>query len=183
MSHSARPRDVSSQAMWSLSVARAAALASIAMTACAPARPAPPVLSALPEFALTDHEGIPFTLQQAKGRPWVVDFIFTRCAGACPLMTAQLGRLVPQLPAGTGLLSISVDPTYDPPAVLAAYAKEHHAGPAWKFLTGAPAAVYALSTEGFKLAAMPLPAGEASADGPFLHSQKFVLVDSQARIR
>ena len=62
------------------------ALGAVALS-CASRRPAPPVLSTLPAFSLTDQDGRPFSLEQMKGRPWIVDFIFTHCANTCPSTT------------------------------------------------------------------------------------------------
>lgn len=142
-----------------------------------------PVYWPVPAFSLVDQEGRTWTLGDLAGVPWVADFIFTRCAGVCPGMTARMARLSTKLPAGTRLVSITVDPTHDTPAVLARYARDFEAGPHWLFLTGERDALYSLAVAGFKLEAMEAPAGAPVADGPFLHSSKFVLVDGRARVR
>ena len=142
-----------------------------------------PIYWELPAFALVDQQGHRRTAADLAGHPWIADFIFTRCAGVCPAMTARMARLQPRVPAGTRLVSITVDPAYDTPEVLARYARDFEAGPAWLFLTGKRQALYGLAVDGFKLEAMETPAGAASADGPFLHSPKFVLVDGATRVR
>src|SRR5256885_602366 len=55
--------------------------------------PPPPRLGALPDFRLTERSGRPVGLADLRGTPWVADFIFTQCAGACPAMTARMARL------------------------------------------------------------------------------------------
>ena len=51
------------------------------------------------------------------------------------------------------LVSVSVDPEHDTPAVLRGYAEKLHAQPQrWDFLTGSKSAIYDLSRNGFKLA-------------------------------
>lgn len=147
--------------------------------------PVPPVLGELPEFQLTAHDGLAFTREGQRGRPFVADFIFTTCAGICPAMTARMAQLQPRLPEGFDIVSFSVDPEHDTPEVLARYGRDFKAGPAWRFVTGDRDALYRLATDGFKLAAMEVPAGErqAGGDGPFVHSSKFVLVDGAARVR
>jgi protein SCO1/2 len=143
-----------------------------------------PVHWPLPAFALVDQDGRPQTLGGLRGRPWIADFIFTRCGGVCPLLTARVAKLQPRLPAGTRIVSFTVDPEHDQPAVLARYARDVGAGPHWLFLTGPREDLYRLATDGFKLAAMELPAGDPrAADGPFLHSAKLVLVDGEGRVR
>jgi protein SCO1/2 len=75
------------------------------------------------------------------------------------------------------LVSISIDPEYDTPARLSAYATRFRADPdRWLFLTGSNAAVYRLAVDGFHL-------GVADPGGQAQHSSRFVVVDREARIR
>src|SRR5690606_7579516 len=46
----------------------------------------PPVLGRVPAFELTNRDGRQVTLADLAGRPWVADFIFTRCPASCPVM-------------------------------------------------------------------------------------------------
>jgi len=147
--------------------------------------PEPPRFSRLPEFRLVDGSGRPLALADLRGRPWVADFIFTRCGGTCPVMTARMARLRRDLPADIAFVSFTVDPAHDTPEVLTRYAAGFGADASWRFVTGAQKDLYDLSVGGFKLAAMEVPPGEQAAggDGPFLHSSKFVLVDGEGVIR
>jgi protein SCO1/2 len=157
-----------------------------AAAACTPAtKDGPPRFGRLPEFSLQDHFGHPVTLARLAGKTWVADFIFTRCAGACPAMTARMARLRREVPEEVAFVSFTVDPGHDTPEVLARHASAFTAGQGWLFVTGPQKDLYALSTGGFKLAAMEVPpdAHEAGGDGPFLHSSKFVLVDRGGEIR
>jgi protein SCO1 len=144
----------------------------------------PPRLFTLPEFTLVERSGRPATLSVLRGRPWIADFIFTRCAGVCPAMTARMAALHTRLAgAPVRFVSFSVDPGNDTPEILARYAAAAGAGADWWFVTGPMRDLHALSTEGFKLAAMENAPGAETADGPFLHSSKFVLVDGEGAIR
>jgi cytochrome oxidase Cu insertion factor (SCO1/SenC/PrrC family) len=147
--------------------------------------PEPPRMSALPAFRLTERSGRPLSLADLRGRPWVADFIFTQCAGACPAMTARMARLRRDLSTDVAFVSFTVDPAHDTPEVLARYAATFRADESWHFLTGAQKDLYDLSVGGFKLAAMEVPPADKAAggDGPFLHSSKFVLVDAEGVIR
>jgi protein SCO1/2 len=147
--------------------------------------PDPPRMGALPDFRLTERSGRPLSLADLRGRPWVADFIFTQCAGACPAMTARMARLRRDLSTDVAFVSFTVDPAHDTPEVLARYAATFRADESWHFLTGAQKDLYDLSVGGFKLAAMEVPPADKAAggDGPFLHSSKFVLVDAQGVIR
>jgi len=168
------------------SVPAAIALAALTAVACGRGTAAsePPRLFVVPEFTLVERSGRPATLGALHGRPWVADFIFTRCAGVCPAMTARMAALRARLAdAPVRFVSFSVDPANDTPEVLARYAAAAGASADWWFVTGPMRDLHALSTEGFKLAAMENAPGAETADGPFLHSSKFVLVDAEGAIR
>ncbi len=70
----------------------------------------------------------------------VINFIYTSCPDVCPLETARLSQLQAILGDRVGrdvfMYSITIDPDYDTPEVLAEYAKAYGAGPGWLFLTG-----------------------------------------------
>lgn len=139
----------------------------------------------LPDFRLVERSGRPFTRAGLAGKIWVADFIFTRCAGACPAMTARMARLRHEVPADVTFVSFTVDPANDTPETLTRYATTFRADERWLFVTGAQKDLYALSTGGFKLEAMEVPPEEqkGQGDGPFLHSAKFILVDGRGEIR
>lgn len=142
-------------------------------------------MGTLPDFRLVERSGRAVSRDDLRGRPWVADFIFTQCGGACPAMTARMARLRREVPAEVRLVSFTVDPAHDTPDVLTRYASAFDAGPSWLFVTGAQKDLYLLATGGFKLAAMEVPPAERSlgGDGPFLHSSKFTLVDAAGAIR
>ncbi|MGA1130385.1 MAG: SCO family protein, partial [Chthoniobacterales bacterium] len=48
-----------------------------------------PVIREVPGFVLTDQDGNTVTNEDLRGKIWIADFIFTRCKGPCPLMTAR----------------------------------------------------------------------------------------------
>jgi cytochrome oxidase Cu insertion factor (SCO1/SenC/PrrC family) len=141
------------------------------------------VLADAPPFSLLDQDGKTVTLETLKGKPWVADFVFTRCAGPCPMMTAKMSKLSKALGEGetradVRFVSVSVDPGNDTPAVLKEYADKFKADTSrWSFLTGEPDAVYAFAK---RMLVTALPASE---DKPIIHSEKFVLVDGAGKIR
>jgi protein SCO1/2 len=149
------------------------------------AAPPLPVLGEVPPFSLVDSHGAPVRAADLAGAPWIVDLVFTRCQLACPRMTEKLAALGPRLPGGVRRVSVSVDPTHDTPAVLAEYARLHHAeAPNWLFLTGEEAEMRRLAVEGLKLGVAPAPADDPRAAlEPVTHSTRFVLVDGAGRIR
>jgi protein SCO1/2 len=82
----------------------------------------------LPAVTLENQSGARFTLADLRGKWLLVDFIYTRCPAFCTVLGGDFAQLERQLagPIAQGrvqLLSISFDPTQDPPAQLAAYLK------------------------------------------------------------
>lgn len=142
----------------------------------------PPILGELPGFELVDHRGRSVGREELLGAPWVADLVFTRCALACPQMSAAMARLDRRLPRGVRLVSVSVDPEHDRPEVLADYAERYGASDRWRFLTGDAEAIRALAREGFKLG-VAAAEGEADPGLAIVHSDRFVLVDSAGRVR
>ncbi len=141
-----------------------------------------PDYGSVPDFALIDQRGAPIRRADLLDTVWVADFIFTRCAGQCPMMSAQLASLRTALRDTAGLLfiSFSVDPDYDTPAVLAAYAARYAAQAAqWRFVTGPKSSIWLLAHTGFHLGV----GEEGSAEEPITHSVRLVLVDRQGHIR
>ena len=150
-------------------------------------RPAPPpIFGHLPDFTLTNRDGRPVSLGDLAGKPFIADFIFTRCGVSCPLMTQRMAKLARELPRAKEIrfVSFTVDPAYDTPAVLDAYARRQNAPPSWLFLTGDRDRIFRLSRKGFLLGIEPNPPPGAAAPGELiLHSTRFVLVDGKGRLR
>lgn len=143
-----------------------------------------PVLGVVPEFELIEASGAKISRADLGGKLWIADFVFTSCAASCPKMTAEMARLQ-KSESDVGdlrLVSFSVDPETDTPEVLRGYAARHQADPSrWLFVTGDPAKLRGLAIDGFRI---PVGAGDpAQGDAAIIHSDRFVLVDRQARIR
>lgn len=152
--------------------------------------PPPPVLGAVPAFALTDRDGSTITNDDLAGAPYVSDFFFTRCVSICPRLTQQMQHIATELDRRLGadhrvrLVSFSVDPEHDTPAVLDAYARRFNPSPRWHFLTGERDAVYELIGGGFKLMVDDTPDPDRMLPGEdILHSNRLVVVDGDGRIR
>ncbi len=147
--------------------------------------PAPKASRELPDFTLTavTIDGTsPFDRRTLRGRVWIADFVYTRCAGPCPMLTANMAGLQKRLPKSIGLLSFTVDPDHDSPEVLTLYARKFGADPQrWFFLTGEKSELIRLVRDGFLL---PVVENAAALPGErFAHSTKFVLIDAAARVR
>lgn len=101
--------------------------------------------SAMPAFNLVDEQGRALTLESIRGKYTVITFIFTRCPVPeyCPAMALKFAALQRGLVTGGSamdnvrLLSITLDPEFDRPEILAAYGAAVGANPAiWNFATG-----------------------------------------------
>jgi protein SCO1/2 len=144
-------------------------------------------LGQVPNFSLTDQRGTSVTQRDLLGSVWVANFVFTRCRSVCPMLTAKFqafqGKLGPT--PGVRFISISVDPEYDTPQVLAEYAQRFGADPQrWQFLTGPLKEIEHTVVQGFKVHRGD---PETSAADPTLieimHGEHFVLVDRAGVIR
>jgi protein SCO1/2 len=155
---------------------------------------------AAPAFTLTDQLERPVSSDMFRGKVVVADFIYTSCTDICPLLSTQMQALQERLRqesllgSHVQLLSFSVDPARDTPAVLRTYAERHKADPdAWRFLTGPEETVKPLIVDGFHLGVQALPPptavpgghthDAASGDYEVMHSGRFALIDQQGHIR
>lgn len=95
-----------------------------------------------PNIVLTNQENKKVRLYDdvIKGKIVVIQFMFSNCERLCPMVTPNLVKVQKELekqsPGKVKIVSISVDPEHDTPAVLKAYAKKFHVQPGWQFLTG-----------------------------------------------
>lgn len=152
-------------------------LAAVVLAGCA-AKASLPSYSSVPDFTLTDQNGAKFaSAAQLKGSVWIADFIYTTCPGPCPRMSSQMHQVQTALAGldGFRLVSFTVDPEHDSPAVLQDYSKLFHAQPGvWFFLTGPQPALQHLSRDVFML---------GDVNGSLQHSTRFVLMDRNSKVR
>jgi cytochrome oxidase Cu insertion factor (SCO1/SenC/PrrC family) len=151
--------------------------------------PGPPDLDfPVGAFTLTERSGRTVTADDLKGKVWVGSFVFTRCTGPCPAVTATVARLQAELPAGEypdlRFVTFTVDPERDDPAELRRYADHFKADPdRWLFLTGDEATVHKLSRDRFKLAAGRKAGPDVKPGDEFEHGTRLAVVDKAGVIR
>ncbi len=134
-------------------------------------------------FNLTDQKGESFTEKAIAGKISVVDFFFTACPGICPKLAVSMAGLQKEFLDDDNivLLSHSVMPDKDTPAVLQKYAAEKGVNfDKWKLLTGERDEIYDL---GRKYYFVEEDEGLERDNDVFLHTENFVLIDSDRRIR
>ena len=138
---------------------------------------------AVPDHALIDETGKPFPMSSLRGHRVALTFIYTRCPipDFCPLMDKHFTtvqdaiRKDPEL-ADVQLMSVTLDPEFDTPAVLAQHAKALGADPArWHFVTGKAEDVLGFARR-FGVIAEP---GDAS--NPLVHNLRTAVIDAEGR--
>ncbi|HLH75187.1 MAG TPA: SCO family protein [Candidatus Binataceae bacterium] len=100
----------------------------------------------LPALKMQDQSGRELTLASLKGKPVLVDFIYTSCPGPCLTLTQKMARVAAQMAPALGrrftMVSITIDPEHDGPHQLAQYARQQGAlQQGWLFLTASPKTV------------------------------------------
>jgi protein SCO1/2 len=144
-----------------------------------------PILGLVADFALVDQESSPVDRAALAGEPWIASFVFTRCPSVCPRLTERM-RAVQELARRRDrdfhLVTFSVDPEHDEPAVLKSYAEGHGAdAQKWRFLTGSEDSIRAIARS-FAVA-LDGEADPTKPDFGIMHSGHLILVDGGGRIR
>lgn len=134
------------------------------------------------DFAFTNQNGKTITQNDYKDKIYVADFFFTTCPTICPVMTTNMAWLqdkVKDMP-DVLLLSHSVTPDIDTPAVLKEYAKKKGViDHKWNLVTGDKKDIYYIARKSY-LAVKTTTSKELY---DMVHTENFVLVDKEGRIR
>jgi protein SCO1/2 len=135
-------------------------------------------------FSLTTQTGASITDRDLAGRIHVASFIYTRCSALCPTLVSSLTRVQAAICGpDVVIVSYSVTPELDSPAVLAAFGRERGIDPErWKLVTGDRTQIYALARDAYFANDERLRTTLTDADA-FLHTEKLILVDRQGRLR
>lgn len=136
------------------------------------------------DFSFTERSGKTVTKADLLGKPWAVCFIFTRCAGPCRDVTMQMKRLSDAVrDADVRLIAITVDPDFDTPEKLTAYANIFDADPEkWLFLTGEKEKVYRLILRSFLMPVREMHGDERKPGFEVMHTTNIMLVDAQGKV-
>jgi protein SCO1/2 len=139
----------------------------------------------IPKFSMLNQDSVYISDDQFKGKIVVADFFFTSCPSICPVISAQMARLQDlikkeNLDSQVKMLSHTVDPLHDGPAVLKNYGTKIGADfSIWTFVTADPDYMYWQAQKGYQLTAFP----SDTAQGGFFHTDKVVLLDQEMKIR
>lgn len=137
----------------------------------------------IPAFELHNQSGRMISESDLDNKVTVVDFFFTSCPGICPKMTSNMMMVQEAFPENgdVQILSHSVTPEYDSIPVLRDYADLHQIKDGkWHLLTGDRSVIYDLGRNQYFIEE---DLGLEKDPDDFIHTENFVLIDQQRRIR
>ena len=136
----------------------------------------------IPAFSFVNQNGKIITDKTYAGKIYVADFFFTTCGSICPKMTNNMA-LVQQAyltESRVMFLSHTVFPEIDSVAVLKRYAQEKGVNDRkWNLVTGDKKEIYSLARKAY----LAVKLGKPSELYDMVHTENFVLVDAQKRVR
>lgn len=129
----------------------------------------------------TNQDGDLLSKGDYEGKVYVANFFFTRCPGICPTLTKNLKRVQSETrDLNVSFLSHTVDPKNDTVGRLKWYCETKDLDNSnWNFVTGDQSSIYEMGV----LSYLVPNSEDALAPGGFLHSDKFILIDTKSRIR
>ena len=133
-------------------------------------------------FAFINQYNDTVTEKAIENKIYVADFFFASCQSICPKMSSQLVHVQSAFKDDKDVLILShtVNPSNDTVEVLNGYAQSYGAiKNKWHFLTGNKKAIYEMARFSYLVNALE----EDGTEEGFLHSELFILVDAQKRVR
>ncbi|NOT76158.1 MAG: SCO family protein [Cyclobacteriaceae bacterium] len=140
-------------------------------------------IHSLPTFSFVDQDGDTITDKNIEGKIVVADFFFTICPGICPRLTKSMENVQSSFKDDDmiTLLSHSVTPDLDSVPRLKEYANSHNVQKGkWHLLTGDRKQIYTIARQGYFA---DEEVGLKKSENEFLHTENFILLDGQKRIR
>ena len=136
---------------------------------------------ALPDVRLIDQDGRAFSLSDYRGRPFLVDFIYTRCPTVCGVLGDDFAHVLDLMDrsgsAQIDLLSLSFDPSNDDREALQLYGERFGAkSPRWRIAAPADRRDLAALLDSFGVVVIP------DGLGGFIHNSAVYVVDARGRL-
>ncbi len=135
----------------------------------------------IPAFSFVNQDSVTVTNADYDDNIYIANFIFTTCPTICPTMTYNMRYVQKKLSIYPNIkfLSHTVNPKNDTPARLNEYAKKMKLDLSnWNLVTGDKDEIYTIAESYYVNASK-----DSLAPGGFLHSQYFILVDKEGRVR
>lgn len=136
----------------------------------------------IPDFEFINQDSVKITQEFVKGKIYIADFFFTTCPTICPKMKTQMLRIYEKYKDNPNviLLSHSIDPRHDTPAVLKEFKSNLGIkGNSWQMVTGDKAKIFEIGQKSYMVTA----ADDPTQPGGVVHSGAFILVDKDRHIR
>lgn len=134
------------------------------------------------DFSFTNQNGKTITQKDYEGKIYVADFFFTTCQTICPVMTTNMVEVQKAIINNPKvmLLSHSVLPDIDSVPVLKKYAVEKGVDDSkWNLVTGAKKDIYGIARKSY----LAVKTGKPEELYDMVHTENFVLVDAERRVR
>ena len=137
-------------------------------------------------FSFQNQDNKTITQKEIEGKVFVAEYFFTTCQSICPIMNDQMQRVQKEFKGNSKvkILSFTVDPEVDTVEQMKRYAQKQMAiSGQWHFLTGKKEDLYSLARKSFFVLKPAEAQNQGDAGSDFIHTNNFVLVDQQKRIR
>lgn len=134
-----------------------------------------------PGFSLTNQDGQRMSLDQFRGQPVVLTFLYTQCPDVCPLIADQLRQtsdLLGPVAPKVAMLAISTDPRHDDRASVLKFSQVHGMSGRWNYLLGSPDEL----TPVWQAYYVGVTPGDPAIN-EIVHSDALFLIDKQGRER
>lgn len=134
------------------------------------------------DFSFINQNGKTITQKDYEGKIYVADFFFTTCGSICPIMTDNMVDVQKAFlnNPDVKILSYTVTPEIDSVPVLKKYAlKKGVVDSKWNLVTGDKKDIYTMARKSY----LAVKLGKPSELYDMVHTENFVLVDAEKRVR
>ncbi len=134
------------------------------------------------DFEFVNQNNTTITQDTYKDKIYIADFFFTTCQTICPIMTDNMALVQQEIKDmdDVMILSHSVTPEIDTPEVLKQYAlKKGVDDTKWNLVTGKKEDIYFIARKSY----LAVKTGDPSQMYDMVHTENFVLVDKNKRVR
>jgi len=147
-----------------------------------------PVMSYVQDFSFTDQNGQTVTQKNIDGKVYVAEYFFTTCKGICPKMNFNMKGVYDQFKNDKdfAIISHTSMPETDSVPLLKKYEEkmigsDPNYAAKWYFVTGSKDSLYKMARQSYLLDNDKN--NSENIKEAFNHTQFFVLVDKQKRVR
>ncbi len=136
----------------------------------------------IPDFRFVSQNKDTISAKTLQNKIYIADFFFTSCPTICPVMKKNMLKVYEKIKGQQDIMILShtIDPAHDSPAVLKQYATDLGvSGTQWLFVTGNREEIYKIGQKHY----MVVAGADSTAKGGYIHSGAFILVDKAKHVR